>query len=234
MITPPYLPSPKFLISFSGVDGAGKSTQIENLSAHLRMSGLRVRLVTFWDDVATLKSFREGVGHKVFKGEKGVGSPEAPIARRDKNVRSPLVSLCRLGFYFFDALSLRRKMGAVQAWDADVIIFDRFLYDELANLNLANPIVRLYLRGLMKLIVRPEVSFFLDADPEQARARKPEYPLDFIRANRAAYLTLSGILGGITIIPPLPLEDAKAAVVGHVAHASPRIAPASEPIFGSS
>lgn len=207
---------PKFTVSFSGVDGAGKSTQIANLTEHLENAGLRVGLVTFWDDVATLKTFREGVGHKVFQGEKGVGSPEAPIARRDKNVRSPLVSLCRLGFYFFDALSLRDKMRAIQSTDADVIIFDRFLYDELANLNLQNPIIRLYIRSLMKLVRRPQVSFFLDANPVEARARKPEYPLDFIHSNRNAYLALSRILGGVTVIPPLPLPAAKAAVVGHI------------------
>ncbi len=208
--------TPKFIVSFSGVDGAGKSTQIANLVQHLQEAGLRVSIVTFWDDVATLKGFREGVGHKVFKGEKGVGSPEAPIARRDKNVRSPLVSLCRLGFYICDALSLRRKMHAVETADADVIIFDRFLYDELANLSLGNPLIRMYVGILMKLIRRPQISFFLDADPVQARARKPEYPLDFIQSNRKAYLTLGRLLGGVKVIPPLPLEAAKAAVVGHV------------------
>lgn len=208
--------SSKFTVSFSGIDGAGKSTQIANLTEHLEAAGLKVGLVTFWDDVATLKAFRESVGHKVFQGEKGVGSPEAPIARRDKNVRSPLVSICRLGFYLFDALSLRSKMHAVQSSAADVIIFDRFLYDEFANLSLQNPVIRLYIRGLMKLIRRPQVSFFLDADPVEARARKPEYPLDFIHSNRKAYLALSRILGGVTIIPPLPLAAAKAAVVEHI------------------
>jgi thymidylate kinase len=214
------------MISFSGVDGAGKSTQIANLTEHLQRTGLRVGLVTFWDDVATLKNFREGVGHKVFQGEKGVGSPEAPIARRDKNVRSPLVTLCRLGFYFFDAISLRSKMRAVQATEVDVIIFDRFLYDEFANLNLQNPLIRGYIRCLMKLIARPQISFFLDADPVQARARKPEYPLEFIHSNRNAYLALGGILGGATVIPPLPLEEAKAAVVGQVFRAGIGLLPA--------
>src|SRR5665213_1540291 len=85
----------KMLISFSGIDGAGKSTQIENLRTHLQASGLQVDIITFWDDVATLKQFREGVGHKIFKGDQGVGSPDAPIERRDKNVRSPLVNLSR-------------------------------------------------------------------------------------------------------------------------------------------
>jgi thymidylate kinase len=35
------------LVSFSGIDGAGKSTQIEALSARLAADGLRVRLIRF-------------------------------------------------------------------------------------------------------------------------------------------------------------------------------------------
>ena len=41
-------------VSFSGMDGAGKSTQIEISSAHMQEAGLRVRIITFWDDMARL------------------------------------------------------------------------------------------------------------------------------------------------------------------------------------
>lgn len=206
----------KLLISFSGIDGAGKSTQIENLRSRLEETGRSVKIITFWDDVATLKQFREGVGHKVFKGDKGVGSPDAPIHRRDKNVQSPLVSLSRLGLYFSDALSLRSKVRAVVKSDADVVIFDRYVFDELANLKLSSAAIRAYIRAVMKLVPRPDVSFILDADPDAAFARKPEYPLEFLHTNRRAYLTLAQMIGQITIIPPLPIDQAKQAVVAAV------------------
>jgi hypothetical protein len=44
------------------------------------------------------------------------------------------------------------------------------------------------------------VSFVLDADPEAARARKPEYPLEFLRINRNAYLNLGRMLK-LAVIP---------------------------------
>ncbi len=203
-------------ISFSGIDGAGKSTQIANLQTYLRSSGLRVDLITFWDDVARLKRLREGAGQKVFRGDAGVGTPEAPIERRDKNVRSPLMTLVRLALYANDALSLRSAANKARRSTAEVVIFDRFLYDELANLNLGTRAARLYIRAVLKIVPRPQLSFVLDADPEQARARKPEYPLEFLHLNRAAYLGLSRLLSGITVIPPMPLELAKAEVVRHV------------------
>lgn len=207
--------STPFLISFSGIDGAGKSTQIDNLCARLREAGLTVRLLTFWDDAATLKRVREGAGHKIFGGDKGVGSPDKPIHRRDKNVRSPAMTIVRLGLYFLDALSLSRLARRALRSGSDVIVFDRFLYDELANLDFGRTAVRLYVRALLALVPRPRLAFVLDADPIQAHTRKPEYPLDFLFENRNAYLRLSRLLGTMTVIPPLPLDQAKNAVALH-------------------
>ena len=160
-------------------------------------------MITFWDDVARLKRIREGAGHTLFKGEKGVGSPEKPVNRRDKNVRSWPMSVVRLGLYFVDALSLRSTVARALRSGADFVICDRYIYDELANLNLGNPAARAYVRMIMKLVPRPDVSYFLDADPVAARARKPEYPLDFLHLSRASYFTLIKLIGGITVIPPM-------------------------------
>lgn len=204
------------LISFSGIDGAGKSTQIANLCSFLGAAGLQVKIVTFWDDVVVLRSFRESAGHKVFRGDKGVGSPDAPIHRRDKNIRSPLMTSVRLGLYWLDAVSYARSVRRARNSDADVVIFDRCLYDELANLDLRSGLTRKFVHSIMRIAPRLDLSFFLDADPEQAHRRKPEYPLEFVHANRAAYLRLSEFLGGIEVIPPLPLEQAKTAVVRQV------------------
>jgi len=208
--------SQAMLVSFSGIDGAGKSTQIENLRTCLREADFGTELITFWDDVARLKWIREGIGYKLFKGDKGVGTPETPIHRRDKNVRSPLMTVFRLVLYFVDAISLSKIARNALRSQTDVVIFDRYIYDELANLNSGNTAARLYVRGIMKLVPRPEISFVLDAEPAQARARKPEYPLEFLRSNRDSYLRLNKLLGGITVIPPMPLDDAKAEVVRHV------------------
>ena len=42
---------------------------------------------------------------------------------------------------------------------------------------------------------------------EQARARKPEYPLGFLAANRSAYLQLSRLIEGVTVVPPASVEE---------------------------
>jgi thymidylate kinase len=213
-------PRRAMLVSFSGIDGAGKSTQIANLCASLRESGLKVKLITFWDDVVLLKYIREGATHKLFHGDQGVGTTASPIRRRDKDVRSPVMTLFRVAFYFIDAISLRRIAKKAAHSEADVVIFDRYIYDELANLNLAKASTQLYVQSIMKIVPKPEIGFLLDADPVKACARKPEYPIEFLHSNRNAYLKLSQFVGGITIIPPNTISEVKAEVAQCIASGS--------------
>jgi thymidylate kinase len=196
------------LISFSGVDGSGKSTQIEHTRALLEASGRSVRLLAFWDDVVVLCRYREGFVHKVYGSERGIGAPGKPVERRDKNVRRWYLTLARHGLYFLDALHLWWVVRRERA-SADVLILDRYIYDELANLPLGSRLTRAYIRLVHAIVPRPDVAFVLDADPEAARARKPEYPVEFMRRCRAAYLELARLPGNIYVIPPGALEESK-------------------------
>jgi thymidylate kinase len=197
------------VISFSGMDGAGKSTQIAHLQALAASHGLKVATLTFWDNVVVLSRYREGFVQKVFKSESGIGTPEKPVNRRDKNVRGWHVNFLRHGLYGLDALHLPRVIARARHEGADVIIMDRYIHDELANLPLANPLTRTYVRAVAKLVPTPDIAFVLDAYPEAARARKPEYPLEFLHHCRAAYIELANLLGTITVVPALSLSEAK-------------------------
>jgi len=195
-----------YLISLSGMDGSGKTTQIDALLVYLRDAGLRVRVLRFWDDIAVAGTMRETLTHKLFKRERGVGSPEKPVQRRDKNVRGWYMSGARSLLYSLDAARLAWIVASLSRKDADVVIFDRYLHDQLVNLNLQNPATRAYVRGLLKTVPHPDIAFLLDADPVQARARKPEYPLEFLQSVRASYALLTR-WGGLTPIDALPPQD---------------------------
>jgi len=194
-------------VSFSGIDGAGKSTQIQVLESHLRMLGFCSTRYAFWDDVVVLPRLREFLSRKVFKGDQGVGSPERPISRRDKNVTSWFATAMRLFFYLLDTISLRLGFGRKSRGGADFVIFDRYIYDQLANLPFHRRPVRFYVRMLLRISPTPDIAYLVDAEPEAARIRKPEYPLEFLRQNRDAYIKLSYLVGGMRVVGPLSVEE---------------------------
>ena len=196
------------VISFSGIDGAGKSTQIEALCRYVRDLGFQVTVFTFWDNIVALSRFRERLSTKAFKGDQGIGSPDRPISRRDKNVSAWYITATRLCLYTLDAFSLGIAVSRLVECGSGFVIFDRYIYDELANLPMQHWAIRWFIRMLMVFVPKPDVAFLLDAEPETATIRKPEYPLEFVRRNRDSYLRLSRLIGGVTVIPPLPVEQA--------------------------
>lgn len=221
-----------FLITFSGMDGAGKSTQIENLCAWLEGRGHSIHRLAFWDDAVVLCRWREGFVHKVFKSERGIGAPGKPVRRRDKNVRKWYLTPVRLGLYLLDAINLRRVVARAERSGADFVIMDRYIYDELANLAPANALTFPFVRAVAAIVPRPNIAYLLDADPEAAAARKPEYPVDFMQRCREAYLRLAPMVG-MEVIPPLPLDAALRRVESVAAErvpsetGSPRLDPVS-------
>jgi thymidylate kinase len=203
------------VVSFSGLDGSGKTTQIENLRSLIQSLGLRQESLAFWDNIVVLCRYREGFVHVVYKSERGIGAPDKPVERRDKNVRVWYLSLARHGLYLLDALHLMWVVGKARRRNTDVVIVDRYIYDELANLPLDNPLTRAFIRLVNFIVPKPDIAYLLDADPLGARARKPEYPVEFMRQSRRRYFQLADLVGAMTVIPPLPLTDARREVERH-------------------
>ena len=199
---------PLAIISFSGIDGAGKSTQIETLASWLRQSGLQVCTFSMWDDIVVGARWREFASHRAFGGDQGVGSPDRPLERRDKNVTSIPLEWIRLFLYLADALSLSLRVRRLQrAHGLHVVIFDRYIYDELANLSLHRPVTRFAARLILKMAPVPDLACIVDVAPDLARARKPEYPLEFLHRNRQAYLGLSDIAKNLRVVANGSVEE---------------------------
>ena len=201
------------LVTFSGIDGAGKSTLIRRLQQRLQNAGVEVLLLAFWQDAAVLRGLREFASHRVLGGESGIGEPTAPIARRDKNVRALPLTVFRLLFYLLDAARLRVVIARARSRPEQVVLFDRYLYDEIANLPLTARFARTYARLLVRLAPRPDLACLVDADPAVARRRKPEYPLEFLHSNRQSFFALGELTGGMLVLPPLAADEAEKRVL---------------------
>ena len=199
------------LISFSGMDGSGKTTQIEALCNQLSETGIPVRRLALWDNVVGVSKLRAAFSHKFLKSDGGVGEPGKPAHRNDKNNRAWYLLAVRSVLYVMDALNLRRVVEKVRNGDAAVIVFDRYIYDQLATLPLEYSVMRAYARLILHIVPKPDVAYLLDAEPQVARDRKPEYPLDFLHKYRSSYLRLRDI-ADLTLIEPQSQADAQVAI----------------------
>lgn len=188
-----------FVITFSGIDGAGKTTQIELLHAYLSNQGYRVGLYTFWDHVAVLPNLRAEVGAKSVLGIPA--SPFSPlVVKNNKHVRKWYLSLARSHLYALDVARLRRLFNGLGNENYDFVIFDRYVYDQLANISSTKKISRAYIRALLHFTPRPDLALILDASPAEAFARKPEYPLDFMYRYQRTFLALREVIPSLTVI----------------------------------
>jgi hypothetical protein len=68
----------------------------------------------------------------------------------------------------------------------------------------------------------------IDADPIAAHARKPEYPLEFVRRNRQAYITLAELAGNISLVNPGTLSEMKTKIREEMLEKSPFEKPSND------
>jgi thymidylate kinase len=209
-----------FVITFSGIDGAGKSTQIEKLSSYLAQAGIPAHNLTLWDDVALFRRARSNFSRAVLQSDSGEGVPGRPVERNDKNAQTGALLLGRSILYVLDLISLRSTVRKARSEIGGVIIFDRYIYDQIAALPMQYWLTRAYARMLLRFTPKPNLGYVLDAEPEDARARKPEYPLEFLRRYRDSYLQLSR-LAGLQLVPAASAEDVHLAVVDLFTKATP-------------
>ena len=206
-----------FLITFSGIDGAGKTTQIEYLSSWLEKRGLRVLRLTFWDHIAVWSTMRAGVGHRSADFHRAHTMGQKSFApKNNKHIRKWYLTAARSGLYVLDVARLRRVLSSREARDADVVILDRYIYDQLANVQSESLAARVYGQLLLRSTPVPDLAFVLDASPTAAFARKPEYPLEFVHQNRKSFLRLKELVPELIVIPDASEENVRIEIGSHI------------------
>jgi thymidylate kinase len=164
------------LISLSGIDGSGKTTQVNLLEERLRKS--QPRLIRIWSRWRALSSLPLLTillrrGYAQVHSTSSIGFVETRIPER-----SGLASL----WCFLTQLDNLMKTGVkviVPLMLGYTVLSDRYTLDLLvegmADLHDPSTSRRLGYR-LVRLLPRPKVAFFIDVSAEVAFSRKPDLP----------------------------------------------------------
>lgn len=172
-------------ITFSGVDGSGKSTQLELLRAYLEDQGNRVAYFHAVEFSLANRLVRSFSAHKTFQP-----------GREKAITRVSLFSLLlRQKFLLIDILRFHRFVTKRNREGYDYLLSDRSFFDTIINLDyLAIPYRQVLpflfwkTRGqlITRILPKPDHAFYFDLDPAiiMTRERAPEQGLVYLKTKQ--------------------------------------------------
>lgn len=174
------------VISFSGVDGCGKSTHARRTKRYLREKGMCAVLLEAYQ-FSLFLSLGRVFGLIGFK--KGDSLRPGDPAKKESVAKTLLRRLSLvLDIFLFKAVILFfRLLGK------DIIVCDRYLYDTLAHVVYTGRISRRQIDFFMKVIPLPGIAFLLTADSKIAMSREGAHSdIGYFRDKESIYNGLSG------------------------------------------
>ncbi len=190
------------LITFSGVDGAGKSTIIEHTKREVEKK-LRKRVIVIRHRPSILPIL-SAYSHGKATAEQRAAST---LPRQGKN-KSTLSSILRFGYYYVDYLFGQFYIYLKYVLRGHVVLYDRYYFDFINDGVRSN--IRLpkwFTRAGYTFLMQPNLNFFLYAKPEVILARKKELDYDTINSLTQDYLSLFQDLGKGSVEQYMPIEN---------------------------
>lgn len=174
-----------FIITFSGVDGAGKTTIIENVKEILEKK-YRKRVVVLRHRPSILPILSVWKHGK----EKAHHVAANSLPRQGKNENN-ISSFFRFVYYYIDYFIGQYFIQLYYVHRGHIVLYDRYYFDFIndskrSNINISSGLTY----ALYFLLLKPTRNFFLHASPEIIRLRKQELNEETILALNTDYKNL--------------------------------------------
>jgi thymidylate kinase len=210
------------LITFSGLDGSGKSTLIQAVTAALEESQTSVVVRHMNYDVGLFPLLN--VIWRRLQRARSTGHPRPPATSpgqtsRWRRLRSAIVwnKPCRRLVYLADLLIFACYRFRIEWLGGRVLIMDRYFYDTLVDV--ATPHSWGWARLLARITPTPNLPVWLDCTPEEAFARKGEFSVDYLTRRSLAYKRVFGWIPTAMVLDNTDLARSTGQITRRVAQA---------------
>lgn len=188
------------IITISGLDGSGKSTQIHLLKEKLAQKGNRVydfHMIDF------------SIGNKMLR-KKSESKKQKSGAKTSANFLSIFLRKIAL---LIDLLRFRRLAKKLSKKDYDYLVTDRYFYDQIVNILFLSSVETgpppVWQKIAEKLILLPDTAVYLKTKPFIIAKRYPEIEqsIEYLKKKHRIFNKLSKKWQLISINGCKPIED---------------------------
>lgn len=158
-----------FIMTFSGVDGAGKSTVISEVSELIEKRYRRpVKVLRHRPSLLPILSVWT-------KGKEKAHHDAVNSLPRQGNNKSSVSSLFRFGYYYTDYILGQFIIYLKYVLRGKIVLYDRYYFDFIADAKRSNiQLPKVVTETGYHLLMKPKFNFFLYAAPEKILSRKKE------------------------------------------------------------
>lgn len=203
-----------FLLCFTGIDGAGKTTLSKRLIKILNEKGFKCEYVYARLNPFILRPFIL-MGDQLFLRGKNVSKnyPAYCGTKREAINRHPFLSTIYqriLLLDYFLQIFVTVKLPVIFGRN---IVCDRYVYDTVitdlaVDMNYSRDQVLDLINSLLRFFPKPDVTFLTDIPEEIAYSRKNDVPsIEYLKERRGVYLSIGKEYGMVVLDGSRTLEE---------------------------
>lgn len=202
------------IVSFSGIDGSGKTVHIRSLIDAFAMAEIDAR--SFWSRFGSSAREKGSAGPRAGSSgpraggtsaraaEAAASDTAASLERRRRRLRHPVLRLGWLSCHLIILVLRCTWHVRLKRWLRGVVICDRYIYDAIVEIGASLPddprLSRWAERCLTRSCPRPDVAWLLDVPAEVSVRRQADEggsaaSSEELARQRSAYLALAGTHG---------------------------------------